>query len=76
MVDTTMNHEEQAFVVKVCHEFSNKADRMMDILWLIQDKFGYISPSAMTTIADTTHCSRVHVEGVVSFYDFFETSPH
>lgn len=75
MVDTTMNHEEQAFVVKVCQKFSNKADRMMDILWLIQDKFGYISPSAMTTIADTTHCSRVHVEGVVSFYDFFETSP-
>ena len=48
---------------------------MIDILWAIQDKLGFISPETMELVARFTQTFRVEIEGVVSFYSFFHSSP-
>ncbi len=70
-----MNQEEHTLVLEACRQFDNKADRLLDILWAIQNAHGHISPEAMELIARQTGCHRVNVEGVVTFYAFFETVP-
>lgn len=47
----------------------------MDIVSLVQDRFGCVDNDAMETIAALTAIPRVQVEDVVSFYDFFSETP-
>jgi len=60
---------------EICASFNNDHHRMMDILLETQHRFQGIDTHAMETIAALVGCSRVEVEGVVSFYTFFSTTP-
>jgi len=71
-----MLHMDNKHLIEMaCSRFGNDARRMMDILWEIQDKCGWISTQAMQAVAHQTGTYRVEVEGVASFYSFFKTSP-
>ena len=48
---------------------------MLDILRAVQDRFRWISPTAMETIAEATGLTRIAVEGVASFYSFLSLEP-
>lgn len=63
----------QGQIKEICARFDNDATRMLDILWEVQNTFHWISPEAMTNIADATGTYRVEVEGVATFYAFFKT---
>ncbi|OZG72928.1 NADH:ubiquinone oxidoreductase [Hahella sp. CCB-MM4] len=65
----------QGIVQEACRRFGNDAHRMMDILWEVQDRLGCIDGQAMECIAAETGSYRVEVEGVVTFYAFFATTP-
>ena len=58
-----------------CSVYSNDPKRMIDILWAVQDEFGFIGPDTMQLIAKFTQTFRVEIEGIVSFYSFFHQSP-
>ena len=58
-----------------CQQYEHDPQRMLDILWAVQDELGWISAESMQSIAECTGIKRVQVEGVVSFYHFFKTMP-
>ncbi len=62
-------------IVEICTRFGNDKHRMLDILLAVQDRFRWISPEAMETIAEQTGQSRIQVEGVASFYHFLSQEP-
>ena len=49
--------------------------QMLDKLWALQKKYGYISDEAIDEIAREFSITAVEVEGVVSFYHFFHRRP-
>jgi len=48
---------------------------MLDILQAVQDRFRWVSPTAMEEVAVLTGLTRIAVEGVVSFYSFLSQTP-
>lgn len=70
-----MNPVKENIIRNACQHYGNKKSRMLDILWEIQDQLHGIDTEAMEKIAGLTGTFRVEVEGVVSFYAFFSSSP-
>jgi len=62
-------------ITGICDRFGNDPHRMLDILRAVQDRFRWISPTAMETIAEATGLTRIAVEGVASFYSFLSLEP-
>ena len=60
-----------SIVNQACKKFDNDRGRMIDILWEVQNKVGCVNGEAMELIAQKTSATRVDVEGIVSFYQFF-----
>jgi len=44
-------------------------------LWMIQEEHGWVSPEAMTYVAELLQLPVRHVYGVATFYTMFNTSP-
>ncbi|WP_370318409.1 NAD(P)H-dependent oxidoreductase subunit E [Oricola sp.] len=62
-------------IVSICQTYGNDRHRMLDILRDVQDRFRWISPKVMETVASQTGLSRIEVEGVASFYSFLSQTP-
>jgi [NiFe] hydrogenase diaphorase moiety large subunit len=62
-------------IVSICESYANDRHRMLDILREVQDRFSWISPKVMETVASQTGLSRIQVEGVASFYSFLSLTP-
>lgn len=48
---------------------------LLPLVWLCQEKWGWISPGIMRAIGDRLELSPAFVEGVVSFYTMYQRSP-
>jgi NADH-quinone oxidoreductase subunit E len=48
---------------------------LLPVLWLCQDRFGWISPEVMRAVAERLGEAPAFVEGVVTFYTMFRTAP-
>ncbi|HUK11802.1 MAG TPA: NAD(P)H-dependent oxidoreductase subunit E [Thermoanaerobaculaceae bacterium] len=48
---------------------------ILPVLWLCQERFGWISPGVMRAVAERLGESPAFVEGIVTFYTMFYTSP-
>jgi [NiFe] hydrogenase diaphorase moiety large subunit len=62
-------------ISQCCQRYDNDPKRMIDILWAVQRALGWISRESMQSIASCTDIKAVQVEGVVTFYHFFKTTP-
>lgn len=52
--------------------FGNRPENLLEILHVVQSKNGFLSDSALRTIADALNISRAEIHGVVSFYHDFK----
>lgn len=48
---------------------------LLNKLWEFQNKYGYISKTAIKEIAQSLNVSTIEIEGVITFYHFFHTKP-
>lgn len=48
---------------------------VMPVLWMIQDKYGWVSKDAMKYVADLLKLPADHVLGVVTFYTMYFQKP-
>lgn len=62
-------------IKEICLRYNNDKRRMMDILIAIQNQYRCIDTASMNELSILLACSRVEVEGVVTFYSFFSQSP-
>ena len=49
--------------------------QLLDAIWSIQDKQGYIADHDVDFLANEFNISNIDVEGVISFYHFFKRKP-
>lgn len=69
--DTSMEER----ITEILPRYPTKRAAILPLLWLCQDRYGWISPGVMEAIADRLGESPAYVEGVVRFYTMFYTSP-
>ena len=48
---------------------------LLPLLWLCQERWGWISPGMMKAAAERLGLSPAFVEGVVTFYTMYQTTP-
>lgn len=70
-----LSPEEEAEVARLFTRYPTKQAAILPILWLIQEKHGWVSEEAVVFVAERCGTPVSHVYGVVSFYTMFNRAP-
>jgi NADH-quinone oxidoreductase E subunit len=74
-MEISFNSEELAQIEKIKSKYPSIRSTIMDVLWLAQKKWGWISPEIIEYIAQLLSVPPSSVEGVVSFYTMYFKKP-
>lgn len=67
---------QKPIVLEILNTHQTMLGNLLPILHAIQDRLGYIPPSAVADIAKSLNLSQAEVHGVISFYHYFrDTQP-
>ena len=69
--DSTMEER----IADLLRRYPTKRAALLPVLWLCQERYGWISPGVMQAVAERLGESPAFVEGVVSFYTMYYTEP-
>lgn len=69
------NQEELKLVELIKHKYPTTQAALMPVLYMIQDKYGWISLEAMKYVSDLLNIPVEHILGVVTFYTMYNTKP-
>jgi len=69
--DQTMEEK----IAEILQRYPTKRAAMLPVLWLCQERYGWISPGVIEAVAARLGESPAFVEGVVSFYTMFHRTP-
>ena len=72
---TLLNTVNDPASAKICHEYDNKPDALLEILHSVQKEQGFLSDNALRTIAHCLNISKAEIHGVVSFYHDYKREP-
>ncbi|KAA0210901.1 MAG: NAD(P)H-dependent oxidoreductase subunit E [Ignavibacteriaceae bacterium] len=75
MKDNFFNEEELKIVNNHLKKYPHKMAATLPVLWMIQDKYGWISKDAMRYVAGLLDVPPDHVYGVVTFYTMYNEKP-
>ncbi len=67
--------EDQQRFARILERYPTRRSAIMPTLWLIQDRFGYVSDAAVAWVAEQLELSEAKVREVLSFYFMFRTEP-
>lgn len=70
-MEIKFNEEELAKVENLKRKYPQKQAALMGVLWLAQNKFGWISKDVMKYVSELLDIPLSTVEGVVSFYTMY-----
>jgi len=82
--DPLLDNETQAFaftpaelevVQQHITKYPDPKSAVMPVLWMAQEKYGWLSDQAIQLVADTLSLSFAHVYGVASFYTMYFKKP-
>lgn len=62
-------------VERLKSQYPEPKSALMGVLWMIQKKFGWISPESIEYVANLLNLPTSHIEGVVSFYTMYFKKP-
>ncbi len=62
-------------VAEFLARYPTRRAALLPVLWLCQERYGWISPGVMRAVAERLGESPAFVEGVVSFYTMYYTEP-
>ncbi len=62
-------------IAQILKRYPTKRAAMLPVLWLCQERYGWISPGVIEAVAEKLEESPAFVEGVVSFYTMFHRKP-
>ncbi len=62
-------------IKKILARYPDKDAALLPVLWLCQERWGWISPGIMRAIGDRLELSPAYIEGVVSFYTMYQRRP-
>jgi NADH-quinone oxidoreductase subunit E len=62
-------------IAELLGRYPSKRAALLPVLWLCQERYGWISPGVITAVAARLGESPAYVEGVVTFYTMYHTTP-
>ncbi len=65
------NQEEIKEIEKLKSRYETSQSALLPVLWMVQEKEGWISTDSMKEVAEILNISYEHILGVVSFYTMF-----
>lgn len=74
-METSFNSEELAQIEKIKSKYPTSQSAIMDVLWLAQKKWGWISSDVIEYVAALLNVPPATVEGIVSFYTMYFNKP-
>lgn len=69
------NDEELKQIEKIKAKYPTEKSAIMDVMWMAQKKWGWLSKEVMQYIADLLHLPYSHVYGVATFYTMYFKKP-
>lgn len=75
MAAFTMPDAAVAEIDRTIARYPERQAAMLPVLWAVQREKGWISPDAMSWVADRLGCSAAAVQSVVTFYTMFDDRP-
>lgn len=73
--DTAFDRSMEVQIRAILKRYPERQAALLPVLWLCQDRWGWISPAAMENVAKRLDLSPAFVEGVVSFYTMYQRQP-
>ncbi|MBB6054725.1 NAD(P)H-dependent oxidoreductase subunit E [Tolumonas osonensis] len=67
--------ESRTFITEIVEKYDRQRSALLPILWAIQEKYGYVSESAMQQVGDLLGMHASGVWSVATFYRFIHTRP-
>ena len=75
IVEVQFSEQELQTIEKLKSRYLKPDSVILEVLYLLQEKYGYITREGMKYAADLLGISEEHVLGVVTFYTMFNTNP-
>ena len=65
----------EARIEEYLERYPTKQAALLPVLWLCQDRWGWLSPGVMRAVAKRLELTPAYVKGVVTFYTMYRTAP-
>ena len=65
----------EARIKGILKRYPSPGAALLPVLWLCQERWGWISPGTMEAVSQRLDLAPAFVEGVVSFYTMYQRSP-
>jgi NADH-quinone oxidoreductase subunit E len=62
-------------VEEIKEHYPESKAALLPVLWMVQEKYGWISTDSMKQVGDLLNVSYEHILGVVTFYTMFNSKP-
>jgi len=62
-------------IVRILQRYPDKQAALLPLLWLSQERWGWISDGIIDAVAERLELSPAYVEGVVTFYTMYLRTP-
>ena len=65
----------EAKIEEYLSRYPTKQAALLPVLWLCQDRWGWLSAGILRAVAERLELAPAYVEGVVTFYTMYQTAP-
>ena len=73
--EVTFDEAMEAEIKTILARFPTKQAALLPVLWLCQERWGWISTGAVRAIADRLELAPAFIEGVITFYTMYQRQP-
>ncbi len=74
-MEIKFNEQDFIEIEKLKAKYPTEQSALMGVLWLAQQKFGWISPEVIAYVAEVLNLPPAHVDGVAKFYTMYFKKP-
>ena len=75
VTDVTFDRSMEVQIERTLQQYPDSGAALLPILWLCQERWGWISPGIMEAVGKRLNLAPAFVEGVVSFYTMYQRRP-
>ncbi len=75
LTDVSFDRSMETQISRILKRYPDRGAALLPVLWMCQDRWGWISPGIMEAIGKRLDLAPAFIEGVVSFYTMYQRRP-
>ena len=75
VAEVTFDDDMESVIADILTRYPDQQAALLPVLWLCQERWGWISPGITRAIGQRLELSPAFVEGVTSFYTMYQRTP-